>query len=65
VVLSNTVRQQPRWLQRPLWLLISQRRLVVVVIEKESNQLYGAVSIVVGLGTTRKRAKKMLRYLLN
>jgi hypothetical protein len=51
--------------QRPLWLLRGPRRLVVVVIKKEPNQLYGAVATVVGLGTTRERAKKILRYLLN
>jgi hypothetical protein len=59
------VRQQLRWPQRPLWLLGGLRRLVVVVIKKEPNQLYGAVGTVAGLGTTREHAKKILRYLLN
>jgi hypothetical protein len=59
------VRQQLRWPQRPLWLLGGPRRLVVVVIKKEPNQLYGAVGTVAGLGTTRKRAIKILRYLLH
>jgi hypothetical protein len=59
------VRQQPRQPQRPLWLLRGLRRLVVVVIKKEPNQLYGAVATVVGLGTTRERVKKIQRHLLN
>jgi hypothetical protein len=46
-------------------LLGGLRRLVVVVIKKEPNQLYGAIGTIVGLGTTRVRAKKILRYLLN
>jgi hypothetical protein len=58
-------RPQPRQPQRPLWLLQGLRRLVVVVIKKEPNQLYGAVATVVGLGTTREGAKKILRYFLN
>jgi hypothetical protein len=37
----------------------------VVVIKKELNQLYGAVETVAGLDTTRKRAKKIQRHLLN
>jgi hypothetical protein len=36
-----------------------------MVIKKEPNQLYGAVGTVEGLDTTRKRAKKIQRYLLN
>jgi hypothetical protein len=59
------VRQQPRWPQRPLWRLGNRKRLVVVVIKKEPNQLYGVVGIVAGLGTTRERAKQIQRYLLN
>jgi hypothetical protein len=35
------------------------------VIKKEPNQLYGAVGTVAGLGTTRERAKKIQRHLLN
>jgi hypothetical protein len=35
------------------------KRLVVVVIKKEPNQLYGAVETVEGLDTTRKRVKKI------
>jgi hypothetical protein len=46
-------------------LLSGRRRLVVVVIKKEPNQLYGAVEIVEGLDTTRERAKKIQRHLLN
>jgi hypothetical protein len=42
----------------------SQGRLVVVV-KKETNQLYGAVGTVEGLDTTRERAKKTQRHLLN
>jgi hypothetical protein len=38
---------------------------VVVVIKKELNQLYGAVETVEGLDTTRERAKKIQKYLLN
>jgi hypothetical protein len=52
------VRQQPGQPQRPLWLLQGLRRLVVVVIERKANQLYSAVATVVGLGTTRERAKR-------
>jgi hypothetical protein len=37
----------------------------VVVIKKEFNQLYGAVETVKGLDTTRERAKKIQRHLLN
>jgi hypothetical protein len=36
-----------------------------VVIKKELNQLYGAVETVAGLDTTRERAKKIQRHLLN
>jgi hypothetical protein len=36
-----------------------------IVIKKEPNQLYGVVEIMAELGTTRKRAKKNQRYLLN
>jgi hypothetical protein len=59
------VRQQIRWPLRPLWLLSGRRRLVVVVIKKEPNQLYGAVETVEGLDTTRERAKKIQRHLLD
>ena len=41
------------------------RRLVVVVIKKEPNQLYGAVGTVARLGTTRVRVKRTQRYPLN
>jgi hypothetical protein len=41
------------------------RRLVVVVVKNQPNQLYGAVGTAAGLGTTRERVKKILRYLLN
>jgi hypothetical protein len=57
--------EQPRWLQRPLSPLSGRRRLVVVVIKKEPNQLYGAVETVEGLDTTRERAKKIQRHLLS
>ncbi|KAF1936487.1 hypothetical protein EJ02DRAFT_480132, partial [Clathrospora elynae] len=40
-------------------------RLVVVVIKKEPSQCYSAVETVAGLGTTRERAKRIQRYLLN
>jgi hypothetical protein len=53
------VRQQPRWLQRPLEPLSGRRRLVVVVIKKEPNQLYDVVGTVAGLGITHKRAKNI------
>ncbi|KAF1943081.1 hypothetical protein EJ02DRAFT_344054 [Clathrospora elynae] len=43
----------------------TMERLVVVVIKKEPNQLYGAMGTVAGLGTTRACAKKIQRYLLN
>ncbi|KAH7081475.1 hypothetical protein BKA63DRAFT_435333, partial [Paraphoma chrysanthemicola] len=42
-----------------------QRRLVVVVIKKQPNQLYGAVGTAAGLGTTRERARRIQRHLLN
>ena len=35
------------------------KRLVVVVIKNQPNQLYGAVGTAVGLGITRARAKKI------
>jgi hypothetical protein len=35
------------------------------VIKKEPNQLYSAVETVEGLDITRKRAKKIQKYLLN
>jgi hypothetical protein len=38
--------------------------VVVVVIKKEPNQLYGAVGTVARLGITRVRVKKIQRYLL-
>jgi hypothetical protein len=53
------VRQQPRWPQRALCQLGSQRRLMVVVIRKEPNQLYGVVGTVAGLSTTHKCAEKI------
>jgi hypothetical protein len=57
VALWSMVRQQPGWLQRPLWWLGSQRGLVVVVIKKEPNQLYSVEETVDGRNITRKRAK--------
>jgi hypothetical protein len=57
--------EQPRWLQRPLSPLSGRRRLVVVVIKKKPNQLYGAVETVEELDTTRERAKKIQRHLLS
>jgi hypothetical protein len=41
------------------------RRLVVVMIKKEPNQLYGAVGTVAGLGTTHARAKRIQKIILN
>ncbi|KAF1828672.1 hypothetical protein BDW02DRAFT_593120 [Decorospora gaudefroyi] len=43
----------------------TMERLVVVVIKKEPNQLYGAMETVEGLDTTRERARKIQRHLLN
>ncbi|EFQ91832.1 hypothetical protein PTT_11220 [Pyrenophora teres f. teres 0-1] len=43
----------------------TMERLVVVVIKKEPNQLYGAVETVEGLDTTRELAKKIQRHLLD
>jgi hypothetical protein len=51
--------QQRRLLLRRLQGLSDQRRLVVVVIKNQRNQLYGAVGTVVGLDTTRERAKSI------
>ena len=41
------------------------RRLVVVVIKNQPNQLYGAVGTAAGLGITRARVETIQRYLLN
>jgi hypothetical protein len=41
------------------------RRLVVVVIKNQPNQLYGAVGTAAGLSITRERARKILGDLLN
>jgi hypothetical protein len=65
VALWSMVRQQPRWPPRRLQRLSDQRRLVVVVIKKGPNHLYGAAETVVGLGTTLAHAEKIQRYLLN
>ncbi|KAF1927270.1 uncharacterized protein M421DRAFT_66129 [Didymella exigua CBS 183.55] len=43
----------------------TMERVVVVVIKKEPNQLYGAVGTVARLGTTRERVKRIQRHLLN
>ncbi|PVH91071.1 hypothetical protein DM02DRAFT_706997 [Periconia macrospinosa] len=43
----------------------SIERLVVVVIKKEPNQLYGAVGTVEALGVMHKRAEKIPKHLLN
>jgi hypothetical protein len=59
------VRQQHRWLLRPLWPLRGQGRLVVVLIKEEPNQLCGAVGTVEGLDITREHAKKIQRHFLN
>ncbi|PVH96350.1 hypothetical protein DM02DRAFT_489084, partial [Periconia macrospinosa] len=40
-------------------------RLVVVVIKKEPNQLYGAVGTVEALGIMRERAENIQQHLLN
>ncbi|KAF1927271.1 uncharacterized protein M421DRAFT_65894 [Didymella exigua CBS 183.55] len=37
----------------------TMERLVVVVIKREPNQLYGAVGTAARLGTTRERVKRM------
>jgi hypothetical protein len=42
----------------PFWCSPIVAAIRTVVIKKEPNQLYGAVATVVGLGTTRERAKK-------
>lgn len=50
-----------RLLQR----LSDRRRLVVVVIKKQPDHLYGAVGIVAHLGTARKHVRKIQIHLLN